>query len=93
MTGVSKGVLSHVVYSMLLHGRHGKVLLYDACHGMVMPRHVNCDMSLVSPHGMRRGQYECCQVFNANDIYVLCEGCALFTDVSSRELQRSLSVV
>ena len=65
MTGVSKGVLSHVVYSMLLHGRHGKVLLYDACHGMVMPRHVNCDMSLVSPHGMRRGQYECCQVFNA----------------------------
>ena len=59
---------------MLLHGRHGKVLLYDACHGMVMPRHVNCDMSLVSPHGIRRGQYECCQVFNANDIYVLCEG-------------------
>ena len=26
------------------------------------------DMSLVSPHGMRHGQYDCCQVFNANDI-------------------------
>ena len=49
------------------------------------------DMSLVSPHGMRRGQYECCQVFNANDIYVLCEGSTSLSSAHCSPMSRETS--